>query len=368
MKVRVKKYSQSEKPNLSTASTIVLKDGPRVRRVAKHLVVLDEHTGAYHHDSLNIKTYQLTRNACTLQQERSVTLEGDEVRHLADFISSTCRSTTPKKTGEYVLIPTSKLAEADALAKLRDSDDATRVDAFAILLRQSVEHPDLLRSVLERVAQHGDVFLAQAATALNLLAYQKTVANLEQLIQDEGSKEADFQRLLSKNSWLFGSEYNRLLPNRYLTRDEQQDFILARTADGYIEVVEIKTPLNHEPLFAYDRSHNTYYAKAELSKVLAQVENYLEKLDWRRDAILADDGLDANKVRAKIIIGRDGDEHQRQALRRLNGDRHRVEIITFDGLLRIANSVLSFFESGTAPIEADTVQAAQSSDQYCDSR
>lgn len=54
------------------------------------------------------------------------------------------------------------------------------------------------------------------------------------------------------------SEYSELVDRRTLTCDEQQDFVVRRTVDGYLEIIEIKTPLKGRALFRYDRSHNTY--------------------------------------------------------------------------------------------------------------
>jgi hypothetical protein len=73
-------------------------------------------------------------------------------------------------------------------------------------------------------------------------------------------------------------------------------------------------------------------------------------LDADRYAIKARDGEDPLKIRAKVIIGRDGDENQKRALRRLNGHLHRIEILTFDQLLRIARNVLSYLESAVRPV------------------
>ena len=79
--------------------------------------------------------------------------------------------------------------------------------------------------------------------------------------------------------------------------------------------------------------------------LLGQVQKYIEELDAGRYEIKARDGEDANKARAKIIIGRDGDEAQRQALRRFNGHLHRIEILTFDHLCRTAGRVVSYLEA-----------------------
>jgi len=97
--------------------------------------------------------------------------------------------------------------------------------------------------------------------------------------------------------------------------DELQDFMLRRTTDGYLELIEIKTPLAGKPLFLEDDSHASLYPRSELSVVLGQVTHYLEKLDAARHVIKSEDEEDVNKICAKIIIGRDGNKDQKNALR-----------------------------------------------------
>ena len=64
-------------------------------------------------------------------------------------------------------------------------------------------------------------------------------------------------------------------------------------------------------------------------------------MDGDRHAIKSDIGEDVDKIRAKIIIGRDGNLEQQKALRRLNGHLHRIEILTYDQLLRVAKKSLA---------------------------
>ena len=99
------------------------------------------------------------------------------------------------------------------------------------------------------------------------------------------------------------------------------------------------------PLFNYDKSHDSYYASAKLSQVMGQVYLYIEEVERNRDLIIAKDRFDPLKIRARIIIGTDGDEAQQAALRTMNSHLHRVEILTFDQLLRIAQRTLEIFES-----------------------
>lgn len=107
-------------------------------------------------------------------------------------------------------------------------------------------------------------------------------------------------------------------------------------------MIEIKRPLNDTPLFNSDPSHKTLYPGIELSKAIGQVINYLEALDSDRHRIRSTDEEDTNKIRAKLIIGRDRDRNQMDALRNLNSHIYRIEILTYDQLIKIANRVLEF--------------------------
>jgi hypothetical protein len=179
--------------------------------------------------------------------------------------------------------------------------------------------------------------LQARAVIQKILAIEK----LEELIQAD-SEEGEIQKHLKENPWIFGSEYAQLLDRRIWVRDQQKDFMLKRTADDFLEMIEIKRPQNSKLLFAEDNSHSTFYPGSELSKAIGQVINYLEALDADRHRILSVDQEDVNKISAKLIIGRDGNKDQRKALRNLNSHLHRIEILTYDQLLRIAKRFIEF--------------------------
>jgi hypothetical protein len=193
-----------------------------------------------------------------------------------------------------------------------------------------------------KVFETGEESVRQTvAVAARLAEYRRIRQELAGMIE-EGSRESALQSLLAANPWLFGSEYSELLKRRSWTRDDRLDFMLRRTTDDYLEVIEIKTPFR-EPILKYDASHDSYAPASALSLALGQVIRYVEEIERDRDSILAKDNLDTLKVRARLIIGRDGDPPMMAALKNLNGHLHRVEIITFDQLLRIADRVLSVF-------------------------
>jgi hypothetical protein len=83
----------SAHPNLEGIDSIVLKDGPRARKVAKYLGVRNRHTGEVHHHALTIETYRRQKDLFSVDIRNSVTLvnePGDEIRKLRSFIDTVC--------------------------------------------------------------------------------------------------------------------------------------------------------------------------------------------------------------------------------------------------------------------------------------
>jgi hypothetical protein len=167
--------------------------------------------------------------------------------------------------------------------------------------------------------------------------------------------EREFQKHLTANQWIFGSEYSELLDKRHLTRDENQDLIFRRTVDGYVEIIELKRPLPGVDLFIEDASHQSLYPRSDVTEAVGQVLHYIEEIEANRHAIMVKDQLDTNKIRAKIIVGRSGAERQLAALRSLNGHLDRIEILTFDQLLGIGRQVLSTLHEVLPPLDEDVV-------------
>jgi hypothetical protein len=87
------------------------------------------------------------------------------------------------------------------------------------------------------------------AVSARLAEYKNVRDELDALItKGDDVGEGRLQNLLKDNPWLFGSEYSELLSRRNWTRDQKLDFMLRRTADDYLEIIEIKTP-SAQPLF-----------------------------------------------------------------------------------------------------------------------
>jgi hypothetical protein len=335
-------------PDLSQIQRAVLKDSSRVRKVVSHTVIRDRHTQEVHHDAITIKTWKKGKQLCNIDYDHSISLsseDGDEIDKLMTFLLYVRQGPIKERTGNYVVVEASSMPDPKALQQLLDTVSADgKAEAFAAVLKAATDDMEVFRALMQRASKDPHAF-AEAAAALNLASYKAAVDELEALITAKGTRENVFQKHLEKYPWIFGSEYSERLDRRRWTRDETEDFVVRRTTDDYIELIEIKTPLDGQPLFNKDSSHDSFYPGAELAKVLGQVQKYIEKLDAARDSIRANDEEDTHKIRAKIVIGRDLDDNQRHALRSLNGHLHRIEIITFDQLLRIARRVIQYLGS-----------------------
>jgi hypothetical protein len=352
--IKIRIVSEIRNPNVRNVYSVTLKDGPRTFRFATVFEIVDG-KGEHHHFCLRLDTYGRTKAGWAEKPERSVVLESgypDEIAILVKFLRPVVDRGLPSSSGEYHLVDGDKFANLPELLSLvRGADSIHRFKLLQAIVA-STEPDTLSGSEWLRVFETGgSTVLQTVSAAARLIEYQRALDELVCLINGESASEGEFQRLLAANPWMFGSEYSELIPRRNWTRDDRLDYMLRRTVDAYLEIVEIKTAFR-KPLFRYDQSHDSYASSAELSTVLGQVVRYIEEVDRNRDSIIVHDGLDSLKVRARVVVGRDGSPEQQHALRNLNGHLHRIEVITFDQLRRIADRVLGVFAATVATPDA----------------
>ena len=344
--------SKLKNPNVGRVVSMVLKPGPRAYRVATLYEIVDPSTNEHHHWCLKINSFDRSKSkGWSFKPTASVSLDDDgtsELGKLADFIQAAQAGRLAEPTGDYQLIPATQIDTIRTLLKFaRKADSAQRMRVVRTLLA-SLDVESVSPAEWVQVFEAGSDGIRHAVAVSSRLAeYRRVREEVAGLVSRADASEQDFQRVLGQHPWLFGSEYSELLTRRNWTRDDRLDFMLRRTADDYLEIVEIKTPIL-QPLFRYDPSHDSYAPSAPLSAAVGQVVRYIEEVERQRDAILAKDGCDTLKIRARLIIGRDVDANQKAALRSFNGHLHRLEVVTFDQLLRIADRVLSVFEEKLA--------------------
>ena len=352
--IRIKKtYSN---PNVRTITQAVLKDGPRAFKIATMLEVINPKNGEFHHYSLKIDHIDKTKAGWFAKPEKSVRLEGkdpDEIEKLYLFLHASHENKLEDKSGELHLISSADYAKLDnILSSIPNIANTDKIQLVNSILSQLDSESTSIEDFVTAFDTSNGETLKHIATASRIVEYTRALNELKALVNDPNTDEKVFQKHLEVNPWMFGSEYSELLPRKTWTRDDRLDYMLRKTVDDYLEIIEIKTAFE-ESLFLHDTSHDSYYPSSKLSPVIGQITRYIEEVERNRDSILAKDGTDTLKIRARAIVGRDGNAEHQAALRNLNAHLHRIEIITYDQLIRIAERVLSMFGVNTDNYEIE---------------
>ena len=344
-----------ESSGIRQIAQVTLKNGPRAYKTASLLEVMNKQTGEVHHYTMVLEQIKYTKKeGWEYQSKNKITLEdkeGQEIHDLFVFLNAHFSGELKDTVGKVRVMSEEAYSKYESLIKaVPDLEDTERFD----LLRNLLGHVEggNRGQIQTLFSDTSPATLQHIAAASRMVEYKVAYEELERLVNDSNVKEIDFQRQLDANPWMFGSEYSELMSRRKWTRDEQLDYMLRRTVDDYVEIVEIKTAFPDD-LFKYDKSHDSYYPSPKLSQAIGQVMKYIEEVERNRDAILAKDGIDTLKIRVRVIVGRDGNKAQQEALRNFNSHLHRIEVITYDQLLRIAERVLSMFQEHV-PTEAES--------------
>jgi hypothetical protein len=353
VKVRIREAYKN--PNVGKINQVVLKDGPRTHRIATLLEIIDTKTGGLHHYSLKIDSIDRLKAGWFSKPEKSIRLEGDnpdEIERLYRFLNVFTEGKFSNRIGELHVIGSDEYEKLENLLNaLPNLASSVKIELIKTILPQIDGALSYVNDFISAFKDSDPETIRHISIASRFLEYKKAYERLAELINDENASEQSLQKHLGENPWIFGSEYSELLDRRTWTRDDSLDFMLRRTVDNFLEIIEIKTPFK-EALMLHDKSHDCFYPSAKLTPVIGQVIRYIEEIERARDSILSKDKLDTLKIRARIIIGRDSGEPQQVALRNLNSHLYRIEIITFDQLLRIAARVLSVFEQKSKEAEA----------------
>lgn len=324
-------------PDLGGVKTCVLRNGPRAYKLAKLWTILDRHTHKVHHHALNLETFERTKkHGWRSKPDKSITLEdqeADEIHALFDFLAT---ASYIEGNAEYAIIR----HDDERIPRILQAISSTgqRRELLDQILAWVEQDPSATKDLIQFSSENPDRSRSLVA-ALNYGHYSRVLREFEQLIK-ANEPEGIYQRFLEKNYWIFGSEFCELLPLRELVAAKQLDFPLRRTVDGYLEIIEIKRPIT-EHLFVGNR----LAPRSEVTEAVAQAEEYLDLLDRESDRIWRQKEVRSDKVRATVVIGRDGDKNQQDALRRYNSNRPRVEVVTFDQLMRIGQRILHIFDS-----------------------
>ena len=345
--VKIRIQESYNNPNVRKVTQAVLKEGPRVFKIASLMEIVNPETDEFHHFSLKIDHINKTKKGWFYKPEKSVRLEGkdpNEIEKLYQFLDAALKGEFSDATGKMHLISDTDYAKLENLIDaIPNIADTNKIQLVGALVSEIAEGSSSINDFAKAFEKSASETIQHIATASRLVEYTKALNKLRTLVDVSGTPEKAFQQHLQNHPWMFGSEYSELLPRKTWTRDDRLDYMLRKTVDDYLEIVEIKTAFD-DALFLLDSSHDSYYPSSKLSPVIGQVTRYIEEVERNRDFILAKDQVDTLKIRARVIVGRDGSPQHQAALRNFNAHLHRIEIITYDQLIKIAERVLGVFE------------------------
>ncbi len=338
--VKVRDLDKARNPDIAGYKTLKLFEGQKAYRVATYWTIRDRHSGEIHHHSLTLRTFRRYKSrGWEVDDQYKITLsdkdDADEIQKLLDFLVSIPHLTGD---GEYIIVNSENMDDrlSDILKAVTFSERS--IDLLSQILTW-VQSDARANMGLIQLAS-ADVHRSKAlVAALNYGRYAKALAQFKHMINQD-LPERSYQDFLEENYWMFGSEYSELIDKRSLALGIQLDFPLRRTVDGYLDIIEIKTPLNGKSLFSLDKSHDNLCEITEVTKAISQARKYIDTLTAEQFRIELREKLKVDKVRARVVIGRDTTKEQVNALRRLNADLRSTEIITYDQLTLIAERIL----------------------------
>lgn len=251
----------------------------------------------------------ITRRTKTnnVYSDEEITLVADEARKLASFID--------KHFGYDKQIIDSYLSSKEFnKSNLTYSKD----EILEILSNQINEQEDVIN-------------------ILNLKRKKTAILKLEEIINGNYNHETDITSFLSKNPWLFGSEYI-IISNLTKINSENILDLAPKTLDSFIDIVEVKLP--NVKLLNLDMSHNNYYPTSHLSRAIAQVINYIKELETQVEEKYLNDSIEIIRPNATILIGSEEalNNNELKALRLINSSLHNIRIITYQQLLENAKN------------------------------
>ena len=174
---------------------------------------------------------------------------------------------------------------------------------------------------------------------LSLKKMEIAIERLEDIISGNYNNEVAIQKFLRDNIWMFGNDYIFVIEDNKINANNILDLI-PQNIESYVDIIEVKLP--NEKLFNFDESHKNYYPTANLSKAIAQTQNYIFELESKThdNKYQQMNNCRIIKPRGIILYGSDQDlnDQEKKYLRVLNASYHNLQTITYKQLLEKARN------------------------------
>ena len=311
--------------NVKSSPAVVLRELPTV--ITRALFWKIPHRSGREDIALKIGRYKrlpdrLGPELLETENPRSaLTLDNEETKALIKYLQD---SYEPFRLGVNAFIP---------LDRPYDDESAERIKAF-------FSHPenDLIDFILAReiIPEHVEVALQQARRLL-------AIREFEHMLQDN-DVEQKWQVWFTKNDWVLGSEFVRIIDERHIDTKHISDFLM-QAYDGFLDIIEIKRPEGGLTFWDSNLDHGNYVPSAALTKAITQSQGYLFEIEREANSNKFFDNVGSIKTvkpRCTLIFGRsyNWNEDQVEAYRILNAGYHSLTILTYDHVLRRAKRMV----------------------------
>jgi hypothetical protein len=182
----------------------------------------------------------------------------------------------------------------------------------------------------------------------NIRDLRRLAKDMKKRVETNKSERA-WRNFLRQNILHIQRGYIELIPkaNLGIFGASYPDFVMV-THDGYLDILEIKTPFTS--ILSYDEDRKTYAWSAEIAGAAARLENYLQSVsdlgDELRKRVKNYCGIELSAIKPRGIIfaGNSvqfkGDGPTRDEFEALNETLQNVNVVTYDELLmRLRNHV-----------------------------
>lgn len=186
-----------------------------------------------------------------------------------------------------------------------------------------------------------------------ILTLQEIIIKYEKLLEDNPA-ESEWQKFFDEYITLFDSRYVHKINYKNIATGitKYPDLVLVDIY-GYVDFYELKK--SGTPLIQYDSSHKTWFWSKEVSMVVSQVSDYLQKA--KENALSyskaikdeteteTEEGLNVNIInpRAIIVIGHTNQldtEKKRNQFKNLRESLKDIEFVLYDELLERLKNLL----------------------------
>lgn len=284
-----------------------------------------------------IVTWKKTKTGQTINEEKSVSLSGEETQQLLKALKSHLAvASGGEASGDYIAI---RVGSGDGATDFGEHDPKTVANALTGVLGQSdiLEHlKDTELSVELRDALRGAIRLREISTAIE---------QLRQMLNTGVVLEREYQKWCDDHYWAFGNVKQITDTNRNISISDQVDKLLPDITSGLSDVIELKRP--NMDVLKYDSDHRNFYFSKDTSSAIGQCHRYLDVLhDAASQGLRDHPEIVAYHPRATIVIGRshDWDSEKTRALHGLNQRLRSIKIMTYDHLLAQSETILSLLK------------------------